>query len=402
MRKWLADLKPFHPIVHTLILGTMMARIGSSMSMPFLALLLVRDAQMEPAAIGLTIGASSLAGTFGGFVGGALSDRIGRRRVMLAAQYSWGFVLIGFAFAQHPAAFVALNMLNGLCRSFFEPVSQALIGDLTPPDRRLRAYSLRYVAINIGVAVGPLLGAWFGLVAGRLPFVITGTVYLVYAVVLDLLLRRFGLKQIQGKQREAATIGDTIRTVGSDAALRLYLAGGLLVAVGYSQMTATLSQHLDRSFASGASLFALLMSVNAVTVVLSQMPLSRWAERRSPIAALQVGVVLYAFGSAGFALADSWPSMIAAMVVFTWGEVLTFPAGAWFIDRLAPEHMRGSYFGAQTLTSLGHFIGPWVGGLMLAEYGGRILFLAMAGIMLASIVFYRGGEALYRKRTAGG
>jgi len=73
------SLQSYHPIVHSLILGTVLARAAGSMSLPFLAIYLSRQG-MSPVLIGLTIGAGALAGTVGGFIGGTLSDRLGRKK----------------------------------------------------------------------------------------------------------------------------------------------------------------------------------------------------------------------------------------------------------------------------------------------------------------------------------
>lgn len=78
---------------------------------------------------------------------------------------------------------------------------------------------------------------------------------------------------------------------------------------------------------------------------------------------------MFALGDIGFAFSHSLVPMIVSMAIFTLGEILNYPAANMLIDKLAPEHMRGTYFGAQTLTNLGHFMGPWVGGFLLVRYG---------------------------------
>ena len=75
----------FHPIVHTLILGTVMARAASSMSLPFLAIYLARHTSMSAVMIGIVIGMGSLAGTIGGFIGGTLSDTVWKAYYHVAA-----------------------------------------------------------------------------------------------------------------------------------------------------------------------------------------------------------------------------------------------------------------------------------------------------------------------------
>ncbi len=392
-------VQEFHPIVHSLLVGTVFARAASSMSMPFLAIYLSKHTSMDPMMIGFTIGAGSLAGTVGGFVGGTLSDLLGRRRVMLGALYVWTFVFFGFAVGSSAWFFLLLNLLSGLCRSFYEPVSQALMADLTVPEKRLRVFSLRYTAINIGVAIGPIIGAYLGFVAGALPFLVTSAVYLVYVLSLQYLLHRFGIKKIEGQKKEHVTFASACNVVIRDVALRLFVIGGVFGAIGYSQMTITLSQFVEQKFADGVQLFSILMSVNAIVVVALQMPLAKWAEKRTPLQSIMAGNLMYALGDIGFACANSWTLFILSMVVFTIGEILVFPASNVFIDRLAVEELRGAYFGAQSFSNLGHFLGPWLGGYLLAHYGGSTMFVTVAAISLSGTLFYWGGQRRYEANT---
>ncbi|MDN4094118.1 MFS transporter [Brevibacillus agri] len=388
-------MQEYHPIVWSLVVGTVFVRAASSMSMPFLFLYLSNQTDMDLAMIGLTIGAGPLAGTIGGFIAGTLSDRIGRRRVMLGALYVWTLVFVGFALSKNPLILLLLNMAGGLCRSFYEPVSQALMADVTPPEKRFRVFGLRYTAINVGVAVGPIAGAVLAKTSVALPFLITALIYLVYVISLQGLLNKFGIKQIEGQKKETVTFGRAFSVIVHDKAFRYYMVAGVLGAIGYSQMSSTLAKFTEMTVASGAELFALLMSVNAVVVVLMQMPLTRWAEKKTPLTAIVVGNVMYALGDVGFAYANSWIVFIIGMVLFTFGEILTFTAGDVLIDRMAPEGMRGSYYGAKSFSNLGQFIGPWMGGLLLGLYGGTTLFLTVAAFSMVSSAFQWAGQRVY-------
>lgn len=391
--------KEHHPIVHSILLGTILARAGSSMSLPFLALYLAKNTDMNPIMIGFVSGAGALAGMVGGFFGGALSDAFGRKRVMMGALYLWGAVFIGFGLATATWMFLALNLLNGLCRSFYEPVSQALMADLTPKEKRFRVFSLRYLCINIGVSVGPLLGALFGMMSGRLPFIITGSIYLFYAIVLYGLLRRFGIRDIEGDKKEQVSIGSAWRVIRKDTVFRWYLAGGVMGGISYSQMGVTLSQYIElKGLNEGINLFAILMSINAVVVVLLQVPLSRWMEKRKPIVSIAVGSGMYVLGNLGYAAADGWILFVAAMVVFTLGEILTFPSTNLLIDGLAPEGLRGTYYGAQSFNNLGHFLGPFIGGWMLDVWNGTVLFTLMAAVPVFGAGFYSYGQKVFQRK----
>ncbi|MED1792954.1 MDR family MFS transporter [Brevibacillus nitrificans] len=388
-------LKEFHPIVWSLVVGTVFVRAASSMSMPFLFLYLSNNTDMDLATIGLTIGAGPLAGTLGGFIAGTLSDRIGRRRVMLGALYVWTLVFVGFALSKNPMVLLVLNMAGGLCRSFYEPVSQALMADVTAPEKRFRVFSLRYTAINVGVAVGPIAGAVLAKTSVALPFMVTAIIYLIYVISLQGLLNKFGIKKIEGQKKEAVTFRRAFSVVVQDKAFRFYMMAGMLGAIGYSQMSSTLAKFAEMTVANGTELFAVLMSINAIVVVVMQLPLTSWAEKKTPLTAIFVGNVMYAIGDIGYAFANSWLIFIIAMVFFTFGEILTFTSGDVLIDRMAPEGMRGSYYGAKSFSNVGQFIGPWLGGILLASYGGTTLFLVVAAFSMISNAFQWAGQRAY-------
>ena len=395
MNRWQALYRSYHPIVWTLLLGTVLANVASSMALPFLAVYLSRTTEMSPLLIGITIGVGPLASTFGGFIGGNLSDRFGRKKVMLAALFTWTLVFAGFALSTAVWAFVLLNALNGLCRSFFEPSSQALIADLTPQDRRLKAFGLRYTAINIGATVGPLIGAYLAFLSANLAFFITSFVYLVYAIALSYMMSKIPFEN-DAPKGDKVTFRSALKVMRRDVPLRYYLLGGILVNLGYSQVNSTLPQHVELTVADGVALYSVLLSFNAVVCVLLQMPLSHWAQKGTLVRTMVTGVSLFALGYVLFAVAWNWPTYLLAMFVLTLGEILVFPNTSVFIDQLAEGNgMRGTYFGAFTFRSIGHFIGPFAGGYVLQTIGGHWLYGMCAVVVLSSALCFKAGQKRY-------
>jgi MFS family permease len=63
--------------------------------------------------------------------------------------------------------------------------------------------------------------------------------------------------------------------------------------------------------------------------------------------------------------------------------------------------MRGTYYGAQSFSSLGHFLGPWIGGMLLSQYNGKVLFLTMAVVAISAVGFYRLGESVRLSESKG-
>ncbi|MFJ7726488.1 MDR family MFS transporter [Neobacillus sp. NPDC097160] len=381
----------FHPIVWVLLIGTVLTRGSAFMTLPFLSIYLSRHMDLSPIIIGLTVGMSPLMATAGGFIGGHLSDRFGRKPIMLTALFTLAFVYYGFTIAAGQGWFILLNALNGLCTSFFEPTSQALMADLTDKEKRMKVYSLRYTAINMGASVGPLLGAYLANTSAKLSFAITGTTYFIYAIVLVYFIQRLVIPHKE-QSKKTVSIGDAFRIIKTDKSLRYLIIGIILVNMGYVQIDSNLPQILEGKLENGVVIFSMLITINALMVVFLQIPISHVAEKFKLMQVMVVGAFFIAAGLICFSFVNGWVVAILAMVLLTVGEILIFPSNSMMIDTLAPEHMRGTYFGAAQFRKIGNFLGPVIGGYLLSHYQGQMMFWVLAIIALGSIIFFTAGN----------
>ncbi|MFC7686058.1 MDR family MFS transporter [Ureibacillus sp. GCM10028918] len=385
----------FHPLVWSILLGTIFTRAASFMTIPFLALYLHDELHASPLVIGITLGAAQLFATFGGIFGGFLTDKLGRKLVIIFTIFVWSGVFIGFAIVQSVVLFAILSSLNGLCRSFFEPATQALMIDFTEKEKRRRLFSIRYTSINIAGVIGPVLGVWISsLSSAVIPFIITGVMYAAYGFVLIGLLNHFEMRQ-QAAERQ--TLSQMLRVVGTDKKLLLLLAGGVLISLGYSQYDSTLPQLVNLSVEEGVQLYSILLVINAAIVLLLQLPISVYTEKISAYKSLSFGMCFFASGFILFNMASSWTMFIVAMIVFSIGEIFAFPMMNAMIEEIAPDTQKATYLGASQLKNIGGFIGPIFGGWLLTHYVGEIYFV-MAGIVLLSLVFYK--KALSMNKVA--
>jgi MFS family permease len=90
--------------------------------------------------------------------------------------------------------------------------------------------------------------------------------------------------------------------------------------------------------------------------------------------------------------------MMLGMFILTIGEILTFPTSSLFIDRLAPEPLRGTYFGANGFRNIGFFLGPALGGWLLGSYGGKVAFGLIALLTVCGVLFYWMGYRAWLQR----
>lgn len=376
-------LRQIHPLAWTIIVGTMFGRLVTSMSIPFLSIYLTQVLGATPTQTGITVAVSSLAGVMVSFYGGYISDRIGRKVVMLVSVFGWACVFFIFSAAEHLWVFFVANTLNGLCRAVFEPTSRALLSDITPPQNKLLVFNLRYAAINLGVVFGPIIGLQLGSAESTFPFMISGLVYIVYGLVLFLQFRLQHANLPEHVQVAAPRLRDALATTGRDRVFLPVLIGTTFCVLGYGHFSSTLAQYVAQNplFEHGSQVFSYMLSLNALTVLVIQFPIVRVASKFPPVVPLILGNVLVATSLFLFGIAEGVMLLMISVILFTIGEVLMFTMMDVLIDRIAKPEWKGTYFGTIGFNNLGSVMAPILGGLLLTQFGtgnGLFVFVPLA------------------------
>ncbi|PLS17121.1 MFS transporter [Bacillus sp. M6-12] len=381
------NLKKISPIAWNIIIGTMFGRMATSMSIPFLAIYLTQVKHVSPAMTGAIVAVSSLVGVFSSFFGGYLSDKYGRKAILILSVFLWGGVFIGYGMAESVTAFFIVNSMNGLCKSLFEPASRALLSDITEPKNRLLIFNLRYTAINAGVTFGPIIGLKLGSANSTFTFFIAGIIYVLYGLSLLISLKSYK-RPIVSQARPK--MGEAFGIIRKDGVFALTLLAMILSIAGYSQFNSTLPQFFSSSsqFEDGVSLFSYLLALNAVTVIVLQFPLVQFGKKFSPLMSILAGNLIISLSLLGFGIAKGAVSLALIIIIFTIGEVLMFAMTDLFIDEIANPDYKGTYFGAMGFNGLGNVIGPWIGGIVIEQYGTGeplILFGSLCAVSILGV-----------------
>lgn len=387
-----AYLRQFTPLVWIVILGTFMVRTTFFMVWPFLSILLYRDYGLSATLNGLILGSTAALSTLVSFYGGWLSDKWGRRNILLfgCLVSALSVSLLGLS---HQVLWLAIGVIgSGLSYGLIDSPGKALMADsLAESKARELALHLRYFLLNLGAAIGPLLGVSYGLSARQETFLLLSASYLLLGLIF---LLGFRLAGARASSAAGPGMRAVLRVLWQDRGFLLLTMANMLLMLVYAQFESPLIQYLTRAGTPEVErLIGWLVATNALTIVILQFPLlhltANWPIRRR----LQLGVAFFLSAQLQFALGDTaiWWHWIVAVILLSIGECILFPLLNVLVDQMAPEHLKGSYFGAASMSGLGIAIGALLGGWILANWGGSWLYGCMALLCLAILQLYGWG-----------
>lgn len=395
-------LKTFPATVHALLFFTFVIRFSYFMAWPFIAVIMTQNYHMSPIAIGVAMTSSALISVVLGMYGGQISDRMGRRVILLLG---CGFSAVGYitlAQASGMGLFITGLMIIGVCFAWVDPPVRALMSDLLG-DRRRRALALqmRYYLINVAAVFGPLVGLVFGLTSQKGTFLITGLTYLPFFVYVLLFIPAG--KLVGEPQSGSAPAIRLHQMMGIIAKDRIYVAAllcSILCSIVFIHYEAVLPQYLMLLDGNGAvKLITLILVTNACTVLVFQSLIVRFMTQINLPKRILLGGAIFALSQLCFFATRStevwiWLTFTA---VFSMGEAILMPNLNILLDQLAPAEHRGAYLGASTLSTLGVAVGPLIGGVMLAMTGaGVFICTALLSLLLCAIIYLSRARMLAR------
>jgi MFS family permease len=353
--------------------------VSRAITSPLLTLFLSNKLGLNQQDVGLLLGIAVFIATLLALYGGYIIDRLEKRRLLILAMLSSaiGFVLL--TFAENLYLTTLTLVITETASALFLIGSKAILSENLPMGQRAKAFSLRYTLTNIGYATGPMLGVVIAGVYPIAPFLIAGAIAF------------FSIFLMSGIPRDSAqtpAIGQpqsflkTLITLKNDRTLIMFTCGCLLSTVVHGRFTLYLSQYLLVTHDSKRALetMAALLACNAISVILLQYQIGRFLKREQLRYWIAGGTSLFILGLIGFSLADSLVSWCVAMFIFTLGEMIIYPAEFLFVDTLAPEELRGSYYGAQNLAALGGALSPVICGFLLMHTPAPTMFYALSAL----------------------
>ncbi|MFD3453550.1 MFS transporter [Streptomyces sp. NPDC058691] len=336
---------------------------------------------------GLIAGAGGIGMVAGNFTGGWFGDRFGHRRTLIT-----GMVVSGLGLASLPVlptgalaiVFPLAQYGTGITRAS----NSALIAFSVPEGSRRQGFALLRFMANLGVTIGPPLGALIATTTsyGWL-FVADGLGMLAFGVYAHFILPANG--NHREKTRAPADAPGLWAALRARPAVLLLLVAILVADTIYRQQYSTLPVFLS-DHGIGTGVYGALIAINGGLVILFELPVTVALRRRAPLPIIALGMVLVGAGF-GVLSAGRWyiATAVVMMILLTVGDILyKSPSTAYVADN-APDHLQGRF---QSM-----YAGASISGVVLAAPLGGVLYESAPGALwpLCAVLGIAAGVVVY-------
>lgn len=371
---WGSRVGGLPPAFWALWAGTLVNRLGSFIY-PFLALFLTTARGLSLGQVSLVLTALGLGSAISQPIGGTLADRVGRRRTLVAGLLSAAASLLAVGAVRGVPALCVAVFVYGICNDLFRPAAQAAVVDLVGPELRPRAFALIFWAINLGFAVATTMAGFLAQHGYWLLFLGDAATSVAFAAVV--------YRLVPETRPERHEQPGTLRQVLRDPLMLALVAAVVLGSIAYMQAFFTLPLAVVAD-GLGSRGYGLIIALNGVLIVALQPLLLSALGRRGRGPLLLSASVISGVGFALTMFADTVPTHLLAVAVWTLGEILGAGQLAALVASLSPVHLRGRYMGVFGASyGVSAFLAPGLGTQVLDRLGEGPLW---TGCLLVSCV----------------
>lgn len=378
-----------------IILAMFIDQLGGMLIFPFFGLYITSKYNVGMTEVGVLFTIFALTGVIGSFIGGALTDKFGRKTIIIFGLVISATSSLLLAFAPNLNFIYLAGALVGLLGNMSGPAHQAMIADVLPEDKRADGFGILRIIANLAVVIGPAIG---GLLAARsytLLFMIDVITSTITAFIFFLYVPETKPEAVPDKdgiikpEESLRQVLSGYFSVIKDNIYVVFIIASLLMALAYMQMNTTLSVFLRDVHGIPDRGYGLLLSLNAAMVVLFQFWITRKIKRFAPMKIMAWGMVIYAVGFSMYGFVSSTILFVVAMVIITIAEMLVSPTGQAIVAKLAPEDMRGRYMAVYSFSwTIPTAIGPLAAGVIMDNFNPNWVWYACGIIMVMSAAIF--------------
>ncbi len=341
--------------------------------------------------IGFLVTVYSLAQLFLAPVWGRLSDRHGRRPILLVGLVGSAISYVVFAYAGSLLVLFVSRIMAGVGGANVS-VAQAYIADITPPEERAGNMGLIGAAFGLGFIFGPALGGVLAPVGWEAPGLAAAALCFGNAVLAFFLLPESLPEGDDAEESPSSAVPvrleDLRVALESPAVLRI-LGLSFFFVVAFSCMQPTFPLFGEARFGLAESTVGYLFAFLGLISAIMQGWLVRWLVPRMGEATLiRASALPFIGGLVLIAVAPSLPLLLGGLALLAVGFGGTLPSIHSLLSRVAPDELQGSVLGVgQSVSALARVVGPVVAGWSFDVLGIASPYLVAAGIAGIALLF---------------
>lgn len=364
-----------------------------TMIIPFLPLYLQDLGVTDPQAVsrwaGIIFGANFLTAFLFSPLWGKLSDKHGRKLMLLRSGFGMAIVITLTGFATGPWSLLVLRLLNGMISGFI-PAAIILISMSTPKKQVGYALGMLQAGAVAGSIFGPLIGGVLAdLIGFRMVFYVTGFTILVTAFMVLLFIKEDHQKKEE--RVKTNTIQDFKKIASTPPILSVFFVFFIVqcALIGINPLLSLFVQELTTS--QNVAFYAgLAMSVMGFANMSSSAFLGKLSDRKGPHFVLLISLLFAAIVTLPQAFVQSYWQLIIFRFLLGLSLGGLLPSINSLIRHLAPEGMESRTYGfSNSFMYLGTMIGPVAGGWLASVAGIRSLFLASTFLLFMNVILVK-------------
>lgn len=388
---------------------------------PFMTLFLVKKLEITPHITSIFVISSGLMFVPASIFSGRLSDKIGRKFILLLSFVIYIALIFAIFFLYHfnilrNVIIAVLLIIANLFLSMTQVPIAAIITDVTNPSNRNESFSFVYLAANAGFAFGPLIAGFLFENYTSFIFLGNGIASLIGFLILSGIIetKPTDLNSLINKDNKETNFNDgssddkdiinlnltdnsyknnkeeisVLKFILGDRIFLIFILSTIFFSFAYSQAGFTLPIFLTKIFNSnGAKFYGILQSINALTVIFFTPLVSFLTKGKSAFLMVALAGVFYAFGFGLYSIFKFFPLFILTTIIWSTGEIIQVTHQNVFIANRSPINLRGQVNGTfQILSGIGFVLGPVFSGFFQKYFEVKYVWFVVFGICLIGVL----------------
>lgn len=397
MNKLIYNYKGLPKGMYILFFAQVINRLGDFV-MPFLALYLTQKIGMTSVAAGIIVTVSSIITIPASMIGGKIADKFGRKKSYMYSQFISAAALIPCAVTKDPHITVVCLLISTFFNGFIRPAFTAMMTDILSPKQRQAGFSLQYLGINVGVSIGPIIAGF--LFNNLLPMLFLGdaltsflALILVWRNIEETKPSHITKSNNDNNFSEKAEMGNVFQMLYKRPHICFFMIISIAYSFTYSQHNFALPITLKGIYGNDSSrIFGLLMSVNAITVLVLTVFITALTKKKHPLTNMIAVGILYAVGFGMIGHISSFSAFVLSTVIWTAGEILSSISSGVYIANNSPSNYRGRLSGISSVGwGIGSAVSTSISGVYIQANGYKsiwtlTLFVALVSAALMFLV----------------